>query len=149
MAFEFKEIHRVAFAETDMAGIMHFANFFRHMESTEHAFYRSLGLCVDFTRDKIHVGWPRVSVTCDYKAPLRFEEEFEVHLLVTEKRSKSLKYTAVFRKLGGASPVEVARGTLVVVSVAYDPVAKAMKAVPIPREFDEKIEAAPPDALKA
>ena len=46
MAFEFKLTHRVAFAETDMAGIVHFSNFFRYMENTEHAFYRSLGWSV-------------------------------------------------------------------------------------------------------
>ena len=149
MACEFKQTRRVAFAETDMAGIMHFANFFRHMEAAEHAFYRSLGLSVDFTRENVHVGWPRVSVSCEYRAPLRFEEEFEIHLLVTEKRAKSLKYTAVFRRLGGDSPVEVARGTMIVVSVAYDPAARAMKSVPLPREFDEKIEVAPPDAPQA
>jgi acyl-CoA thioester hydrolase len=33
MAFEFKLTRRVEFAETDMAGIVHFSNFFRYMES--------------------------------------------------------------------------------------------------------------------
>ena len=42
MAYEFKMKRQVEFADTDMAGIMHFANFFRFMEVTEHAFYRSL-----------------------------------------------------------------------------------------------------------
>ena len=41
--FEFKLTRRIEFAETDMAGIVHFANFFRMMEATEHAFFRSLG----------------------------------------------------------------------------------------------------------
>ena len=43
MPYEFKHIRRVEFAETDMAGIVHFSNFFRMMEATEHAFFRSLG----------------------------------------------------------------------------------------------------------
>ena len=34
---------RVEFAETDMAGQVHFSNFFRYMEAAEHAFFRSLG----------------------------------------------------------------------------------------------------------
>jgi acyl-CoA thioesterase FadM len=37
MPYEFKHIRRVEFSDTDMAGIMHFSNFFRFMESTETA----------------------------------------------------------------------------------------------------------------
>ena len=43
MPYEFKLTRRIEFAETDMAGIVHFANFYRMMEVTEHAFFRSLG----------------------------------------------------------------------------------------------------------
>ena len=39
----FTTTRRVEFGDTDMAGIMHFANFFRFMERTEHAFLRTLG----------------------------------------------------------------------------------------------------------
>jgi hypothetical protein len=34
------------FSETDLAGIAHFANFFRWMEEAEHAYFRSVGLSV-------------------------------------------------------------------------------------------------------
>ncbi|MFO0803044.1 MAG: hypothetical protein U0791_07980 [Gemmataceae bacterium] len=37
---------RVDFGDTDMAGIMHFANFFRFMESAEIDFLHSVGLTV-------------------------------------------------------------------------------------------------------
>ena len=37
----------VEFAETDLAGIMHFTNFYRWMEVCEHEFLRSIGLSVD------------------------------------------------------------------------------------------------------
>ena len=36
----------VEFSETDMAGIVHYSNFFRYMESAEHAFFRALGFSV-------------------------------------------------------------------------------------------------------
>src|SRR5213078_989612 len=42
----FRTTRRVEFADTDMAGIVHFANFFRYMESAEHEFLRSHGLSV-------------------------------------------------------------------------------------------------------
>ena len=43
MSYEFQITRRVEFSETDMAGIMHFSNYFRFMETAEHAFFRSLG----------------------------------------------------------------------------------------------------------
>ena len=43
MTYDFNVERRVEFSETDMAGIMHYSNFFRFMETAEHAFYRSLG----------------------------------------------------------------------------------------------------------
>ena len=46
LPYEFKLNHDVEFANMDMAGIVHFANFFRYMEVTEHAFLRSIGLSV-------------------------------------------------------------------------------------------------------
>src|SRR5713226_3868003 len=76
MACEFKMLHRVEFADTDMAGIIHFSSYFRYMEVTEHAFFRSLGLSI--VGDPA-VGWPRVHVACDFKHPLRFEDEVEAH----------------------------------------------------------------------
>ncbi|MGY8650976.1 MAG: acyl-CoA thioesterase, partial [Verrucomicrobiia bacterium] len=55
---EFIITRRVEFSETDAAGIVHFANFYRYMEYAEHAFFRSLGRSiVDLDLD---IGWPRV-----------------------------------------------------------------------------------------
>ena len=47
MTTEFSISRRVEFSETDLAGIMHFTNFYRWMEICEHEFLRSLGLSVD------------------------------------------------------------------------------------------------------
>src|SRR5438552_16445493 len=115
MSYEFKVTRRVEFSETDMAGIVHYSNFFRYMETAEHAFFRSLGHSVVDDRLEPPVGWPRVHAHCDFKAPLRFEDEIEIHMLVTEKKSKSLSYVFSIRKLNVSPPVEVARGKLTVV----------------------------------
>ena len=37
---------RVEFMDTDMAGIVHFATFFRYMETAEHELLRKLGIPV-------------------------------------------------------------------------------------------------------
>ena len=46
MTAQFVTTRRVEFADTDMAGIIHFANYYRYMEEAEHTFIRSLGLSV-------------------------------------------------------------------------------------------------------
>ncbi len=141
MAYEFKIVRRVEFSETDMAGIVHYSNFFRYMEAAEHAFFRSLGFSVVTNQVDPPVGWPRVHAECDYREPLRFEDEIEVHMSVTEKRSKSLKYDFVFRKLNSSPPAEVARGSLTVVCVTHH--LGKMTATAIPRNIAEKIEVTP------
>jgi acyl-CoA thioester hydrolase len=142
MPCEFKMTHRVEFADTDMAGIIHFASYFRYMEVTEHAFFRSIGFSINSRMPEFHVGWPRVHVSCDFKRPLRFEDEVEVHLRVREKREKSLTYDFAFRKVGDALGAEVAHGSLTVVCVAIDPHTDQMRAVPIPEAIARQIEVA-------
>lgn len=146
MPYEFKARRRVEFSETDMAGIMHYSNFFRFMETAEHAFYRSLGFSV-VERDALpRIGWPRVHASCDYHKPLRFEDEVEIHLLVTEKRSKAIRYQFRFIRLNGPAPEEVARGALTIVCVTHQEDG-TMKAFPIPDAIGAKIEVAPASAL--
>lgn len=146
MAYEFKAQRRVEFSDTDMAGIMHYSNFFRFMETAEHGFYRSLGFSVVDAILSPRVGWPRVHAECDYHKPLRFEDLVEIHLLVTEKRSKALSFQFRFRKVKGEATEEVARGALTIVCVSHGPDG-SMKAVPIPQEIANKIEVAPASVL--
>jgi acyl-CoA thioester hydrolase len=143
MAYEYKRQYRVEFADTDMAGIVHFANFFRYMEATEHAFFRSLGFSIHSRIGETTVGWPRVHASCDYKRPLHFEDEVEIHLTVREKKTRSLTYDFRFRKSDGE---EVAVGSLTVVCVTMDVQTGKMRAAPIPDAVDQAVEAAPVSA---
>ena len=147
MPYEFKVVRRVEFSETDMAGIMHFSNFFRFMETAEHGFFRSLGLSIVTGQVKPPVGWPRVHARCDFKAPLRFEDEVEIHLLVGAKKSKALSYVFKFRKLNARPAVEVARGCLTVVCVRRK-ADGTMAACRIPAVIAEKIQTAPSGMLE-
>ena len=148
MAYEYKIVRRVEFSETDMAGIVHYSNFFKYMETAEHAFFRSLGHSIVTKKIEPPVGWPRVHAQCDYKQPLRFEDEVEVQLLVEEKRSKALTYLFRFRKVSVSPAVEVARGRLTVVCVTHHAGGK-MSACSIPKEIADKIEVAPKESLAA
>lgn len=67
---------RVEFAETDAAGMVHFSIFFRYMEEAEHAIWRHAGMDIFATHETN--SWPRISAKFDFKAPLRFQDEFEV-----------------------------------------------------------------------
>ena len=144
MPSEFTITRRVEFSDTDMAGIMHYSNYFRFMEAAEHAFFRSLGYSVAPRPGAPQVGWPRVHASCDYHQPLRFEDEVEVTLRVVEKRSKALTYEFRFRKRNGQEPIEVASGRVTVVCVAHQPGGR-MKATDIPPEIASQIEVAPPE----
>lgn len=145
MPYEQRIRRRVEFSETDMAGIVHYSNFFRYMEAAEHEFFRSIGFSVVTRQVDPPVGWPRVRAECDYKQPLRFEDEFEVHMLVAEKKAKSLSYQFRIRKMNAQPPTEVARGSLTVVCVTHQD--GVMKSAVIPKEIADKIEVAPGELL--
>jgi acyl-CoA thioester hydrolase len=144
MPSEFTLTRQVEFHETDMAGIMHFANFFRWMEVCETAFYRSLGLpLISFVPGQV-VGWPRVKVSCDYRAPLRFNDTVEVKLLVRKLTTRSVTYVFQFRKAGTL----VATGEVTAVCVTAG-AEGAMAAQPIPADVRAKLQVAPPESYQA
>ncbi len=118
-----------------MAGIMHFANYFRMMEEVEHAFFRSVGLSVSMQHDDIHVGWPRVSASCDFSGPVRFEDEIELRLRVVRLGEKSLNYEVDFLLEGK----RVALGKMTSVCCALEP--NGMRSIPIPAELRKKLSA--------
>ena len=148
MPYEFQLQRRVEFSDTDMAGIMHFSNFFRFMEATETAFLRSLGYSVVLSRCGLEVCLPRVHAECDYSLPLHFEDEVLIHLLVEKTAPRTLTYQFRFIRQNPAPQREVARGKLVAVCAARQENG-ALKAVPIPRELAEKIQTAPDEVLNA
>ena len=100
MPTSFSILRRIQFAETDMAGIAHFSNFFRMMEEVEHRFFRSVGLSVSMQHDGMHVGWPRVSTSCEFFGPVRFEDELELRLRVAKVGDKSFSYEVDFLLAG-------------------------------------------------
>jgi len=146
MPYEFKATRRVEFSDTDMAGIVHFSVFFRYFETVEHAFLRSLGFSVVMTQCDPPVGFPRVHASCDYRRPLRFEDLVELHLLVAEKRRRSLAYQIRFRRIEPGPVEEVAVGRLVVVCVQKGADGQ-MQAVELPSALADQLEPAPAELL--
>jgi len=100
MATPFRTTRRIEFADTDMAGIVHFANFFRFMESAEVEFLRSRGLSVAMIWEGMKIGFPRVSASCDYLRPIRFQDVVEVTVSLHNLGRKSVTYAFEFFKDG-------------------------------------------------
>ncbi|MBL65875.1 MAG: 4-hydroxybenzoyl-CoA thioesterase [Puniceicoccaceae bacterium] len=139
MTTEFSITRRVEFSETDLAGIMHFTNFYRWMEICEHEFLRSLGLSVDMEDENGRFGWPRVKTSCRFKRPLRFEEEVEVKLIITEIRDRSVSYAFQFWKEEHGNRVKAAVGEVVAACVRFDPAKESMTPIMIPEVVTSKI----------
>lgn len=146
MPYEFKITRRVEFSDTDMEGIMHYSNFFRFMETAEHGFFRSLGHSVVLSRSGLPFCLPRVHASCDYTAPLHFEDVVEMHLLVAKKSRRSISYDIRFLRLKDNAREHVARGKLVVVCARRQPDG-SLSAVTIPDEISSLIQQAPSELL--
>ncbi|HEX9732378.1 MAG TPA: thioesterase family protein [Thermoanaerobaculia bacterium] len=94
---EYRTQRRIEFADTDMAGIVHFARFFVFMETAEHEFLRAVGAPgVHFEHEGRHLGWPRVAASCQYKSPARVGDVLDVHLRVQRKGNRAMTYAVTF-----------------------------------------------------
>ena len=108
----FKTTRRVEFADTDTAQIVHFANFFRYMESAELDFLHSLGLSFAWSEEGVKWGLPRVSVSCDFQRPAVFEDVLTIAVTVEKVGAKSVSYRFDFNNQRG-EPIAIGRITTV------------------------------------
>ncbi len=107
---------RVQFRDTDAAGIAHFSSFFPMMEEVEHEFWRTLGLSVVMRDGEGHLAWPRVSASCDYHRPIRFEDVLEITMTIGRIGEKSVTFDFAFTHAGA----KIATGRLVAVCCRVD-----------------------------
>ena len=138
MHTEYQTKRKIEFADTDMAGIVHFTRFFVFMESAEHEFLRSLGTSVATEWNGNKIGWPRLAASCEYLSPLRFEDEVDIHLRVSRKGNKSLTYQFHFTHQG----TDIARGEVTTVCCITNPGEK-LHAIPIPDFIADQIHPLP------
>ena len=134
MPAAFRTTRIVEFGDTDMAGIVHFANFFRFMEAAEHALLRSMGLSVVMEIDGGKYGLPRVSASCDYLRPARFGDELTVEVTVVKLGRSSVSYAFDFTRGDEA----IARGRVTAVFCRFD--AGRPEACELPAEFRTKLD---------
>jgi YbgC/YbaW family acyl-CoA thioester hydrolase len=132
----FRTTRRVEFGDTDMAGIAHFANFFRYMEAAETDFLLARGLSVAWEDGGQKFGFPRVSVGCDFRRPVRFRDVLEISVTVEEVGRKSVRYRFDFAHQG--AEVAVGRITAVCCRNAPD---RGIESIDIPAEVRQKLTA--------
>ncbi|MDZ7362200.1 MAG: acyl-CoA thioesterase [candidate division KSB1 bacterium] len=140
MPYEFHTRRRIEFADTDMAGIVHFARFFIFMETAEHEFLRSLGTSVATRLDNMQLGWPRLAASCEYLSPAKFEEVLDIRVSVARKGNKSMTYHFEFRR----GEVLIARGQMISACCLVGAEGK-LNAIPIPDFIADQIQEAPKD----
>ena len=124
---EFRYARRVQFAETDLAGIVHFSWYFRYMEEAEHALWRAAGLTI--ARAGETMGWPRISASFDYTRPLHFEDEIEVRVRIAAVEERTIRYAVTIVR----GDTTIGRGSMRIACVRKQP-GTAMASMDVPED---------------
>ena len=147
MHYEHTSTRQVEFSETDMAGLVHFSNFFRYMETAEREFFKAAGLDLIRTLPGELVGWPRARAECKFTAPLRFGDVIEIHLAVKAIKDRSIDYQfRIFCKKEDGSRIQVAKAHMTTVLATLKGNGD-MQSLEIPSYLRERITEAPAKAL--
>jgi 4-hydroxybenzoyl-CoA thioesterase/acyl-CoA thioester hydrolase len=125
----------VEFAETDAAGIVHFASLMIYMEQAEHAFLRAMGLSVFPKPGDAFAGtWPRVQVACEFFAPARFEDELTILVQIDRIGGSSVTYRMELERSGEP----IAKGTMTSVHCLHE--GDRLVPHPIPEEIRRRLQ---------
>lgn len=138
---------RVAFSETDLAGIVHFTNLFKYMEEAEAALFREIDWpLVDFD-GAVWRGWPRVTTEAMFTGPLRFGDVVEVELTLEHLTAKRMTYRFQLTRISSGAPereeepekrLRVAKGSITVAYVRRE-LAGELRAVLVPEELLQRL----------
>lgn len=89
--FPFAIRQRVRFAETDMQGVVYYANYLVYAEVGRAAFLRHLGVRYDTLLGK-GLDFTIGEASVRYHAPLRYDDEFDVRVRVGQMRRVSWSF---------------------------------------------------------
>jgi len=149
MAYDFTTTKKIEFSETDMAGLVHFSNYFRYMEVAERDFFESLELNLIQSAPDDLVGYPRTRAECKFSAPLRFGDTVKIHLAIKAIKDRSIDYQFRLYKLdkkGYESAVAKGHITTIYTELNED---GSLQSRPLPQALLDKIEEAPTEVLRA
>ena len=148
MAYEHTSTYKIAFSETDMAGLVHFSNFFKYMEIAERDFFELVGVDLIKTNPDELLGWPRGRAECKFSAPIRFGDTIDIHLAVKAVKDRAIEYQfRIFRRNDDGSRIQAAKGHMTTI-LAQLTANGALQSVELPAHVRQNITQAPAEALK-
>ncbi len=88
--YRYKATYRVRFAETDLQGVVFWANYLTYMDTAQMDYLRDIGLPYHEMR-KENYDLVAVEAHVEYKAPARFDDLLEVYTRVSEVGNSSFR----------------------------------------------------------
>ena len=147
MHYEQRSTRKIEFSETDMAGLVHFSNYFRYMESAERDFFEAADLNLIQTEAGPLRGWPRTRAECKFSAPLHFGDTIEIHLAVLAVNDRSLDFRfRIFRLNKDGSRTQAGKGHLTTI-YAERLQDGSLRSMDLPPEIRERVCPAPAAVL--
>lgn len=123
----------IPFADTDMAGVVHYSRLLRYAEEAEHALYAQLGIPIC----NQEIGWPRLHLEATYLAPVYFGDCLEIHLTLIQMGASSLSWKAAYLdEKTGSKKVEAAIRTCFVKRTVHG----GFESEPIPEKWRSLLE---------
>ena len=93
---------RVYYEDTDLAGIVYYANYLKFMERARTEWLRSLGYEQDRLMERDGIIFAVRSVALEYHLPARFNDALEVSASLSQKGRASLTFRQEVRRSGDA-----------------------------------------------
>lgn len=105
-AFPFRYRQRVRFGETDMQNVVYYANYLLYAEVGRVAYLRELGVSyADLVAQELDFTIGEASVR--YRAPLRFDDEFDINVRIGEIRHSSWAFEYAVERADGLHCAEM------------------------------------------
>lgn len=139
MLIHFEHQRAAEFHETDLAGIVHFSNFFRWMEAAENAFLKSIGIATVAATDTGFRGWPRVRAQAKFQAPVYFGDPVKVQLTVSEIKPRAVVYCYTILVMRDGDSIKAATGSLTTVYVEKATSDGTMHSIDIPEKLRNQL----------
>jgi acyl-CoA thioester hydrolase len=99
--FPFAHRQRVRFGETDLQGVVYYANYLVFAEVGRVAYLRELGVVYDRDLVARGVDFTIGEATVRYHAPLRFDDEYDIKVRVGEIRHSSWTFEYAIDRADG------------------------------------------------
>lgn len=130
-----------------MAGLVHFSNFFKYMETAERDFFEAAGVDLIRTKPGELVGWPRARAECRFSAPVRFGETIDIHLAVKSVKDRSIDFQfRILRRNEDGTRTQCGKGHMTTVLTELTESGE-LQSVELPESVRKNITEAPAEVL--